>query len=356
MIFSRVEKVLKIMNEQNVPQAIISDENAIFYLTGKWIHVGERMIVLYLSLDGNHKLFINELFPVYEDLGVEKVWFKDSDDYLGLLIESIDKNHPLGIDKNWPAKFLIRLVQENVATSFITCDAVDRARMFKDETEMNLMRAASKANDMAMERLVKLVCEGLSEKEMVSKLAAIYEDLGTSGFSFSPIIAYGANCADPHHGTDNTTPVVGDSVILDIGCIKDSYCSDMTRTVFYKDANEKAREVFQTVLDANKKAIEIIKPGVKFSEIDLVARNHIESKGYGKFFTHRTGHAIGLEVHDLGDVSSVNHETVQPGMIFSIEPGIYLPDEVGVRIEDLVLVTENGHEVLNSYNKDFTIV
>ena len=130
----------------------------------------------------------------------------------------------------------------------------------------------------------------------------------------------------------------------------------MTRTVFYKSASDKAKEVYNIVREANEKAISIVKPGVRFCDIDAAARNYIEEKGYGKYFTHRTGHSIGIEVHDFGDVSSVNTDKVAPGMIFSIEPGIYLPGEFGVRIEDLVLVTEDGCEVLNKFSKDLTII
>ena len=147
------------------------------------------------------------------------------------------------------------------------------------------------------------------------------------------------------HVTDDTKGKYGDCVILDIGGFYKNYASDMTRTVFYKEIPEKGREIFEIVLEANKRAEAIVKPGVRFCDIDAAARDYITEKGYGQYFTHRTGHSIGLEVHDKGDVSSINTDTVQPGMIFSIEPGIYLPGEFGVRIEDLVLVTEDGCEL-----------
>ena len=130
----------------------------------------------------------------------------------------------------------------------------------------------------------------------------------------------------------------------------------MTRTVFFIELSEKAKEVYETVLEANMKAIEKVKPGVRFSDIDAAARKVIEEKGYGKYFTHRTGHSIGIEVHEYGDVSSSNDDLLKPGMIFSVEPGIYLEGELGVRIEDLVLVTEDGYETLNKYPKELQII
>ena len=120
--------------------------------------------------------------------------------------------------------------------------------------------------------------------------------------------------------------------------------------------SDKSRDVYETVLEANLRAIAKVKPGVTFAEIDAAARDYITEKGYGEYFTHRTGHFIGMECHEAGDVSAINHNVVKPGMIFSIEPGIYLPNEVGVRIEDLVVATDDGCEVLNQYPKELRIL
>ncbi len=357
MILERLEKVLKAMEKERLAQLLISDPSSIFYLTGKWIHPGERMLVLYLNANGNHKLFINELFPVYEDLGVEKVWFTDIQDSVEVLANYVEKEKVIGIDKNWPSRFLIRLMELKGGSAFINgSKIIDKIRMRKDEKEQDLMREASKLNDKGIEKLMALISNKYDEKKMGQMLLDIYEELGADGFSFDPIVAYGANAADPHHSPDGSTLKEGDSIIMDIGCVKNSYCSDMTRTVFYKTASEKAKEIYNIVLEANKKAIAAVKPGVRFCDIDAAARNHIEAAGYGKYFTHRTGHAIGIDVHDFGDVSSANTDVVEPGMCFSIEPGIYLTGEVGVRIEDLVLVTEDGCEVLNQYDKELKII
>ena len=357
MDIQRLNKVLKEMESKNVPQMLIADPSAIFYLTGKWIHPGERMIALYITLTGEHKLFINELFPVHEDLGVEKIWFNDMQDAVEIVPKYVDKSKLMGIDKNWPARFLLRLMELKGGSSFVNAsEIIDRVRMCKDYGERNLMREASRVNDMAIGKLINMIPQEYTEKKMGQILLGIYEELGAEGYSFDPIVAYGANGADPHHEPDNSVVKEGDSIIIDIGCRKDSYCSDMTRTVFYKSVSDKSKDVYNTVLEANRRAISLVKPGVRFCDIDAAARDYIESAGYGKYFTHRTGHSIGIDVHELGDVSLANTEIVKPGMIFSVEPGIYIPGEVGVRIEDLVLVTENGCEVLNKYNKELTII
>lgn len=352
----RLNKVLQGMQEMNLNQILVTDPNSIFYLTGKWIHPGERMLALYINQKGNHKLFINELFPVEEDLGLELIWFNDTQKPVEILAGHIEDG-TLGVDKIWPARFVLGLMELKPELKLINSSIiVDTARMFKDEEEIALMKEASRVNDLAVEKMIELIPMEYTEKKMAQILGEFYAEHGASGFSFDPIISYGPNGAEPHHSTDDSMVKPGDAVVVDIGCIKDSYCSDTTRTVFYKHASEEGKKVYNIVLEACQKAIDIVKPGVKFSDIDKAARDHIEAAGYGQYFTHRTGHSIGIEDHDYGDVSSVNHDQVQPGMIFSIEPGIYLPGNFGVRIEDLILVTEDGHEVLTKCSKDLRIV
>ena len=187
-------------------------------------------------------------------------------------------------------------------------------------------------------------------------MCAIYKELGTEGPSFGPLVSFGANAAIGHHKPDGTVLKDGDCVLFDVGCKKNSYCSDMTRTFFYKSASEKGREVYEIVKKANLAAQAVMKPGMKFCEIDKVARDIITEAGYGPYFTHRLGHCIGIEVHDAGDVSSANQDVVQEGMIFSCEPGIYLPGELGVRIEDLMLITADGAVSLNRDSKEMEII
>lgn len=357
MLNERLNKVLTIMGKEKISQMIVSDPAAIFYLTGKWILSGERMLVLYINLNGCNKLFVNELFPISEDLGVEKIWYNDTQSPVDIVAKYIDKEEPMGIDKNWPAHFLIKLMKLKGGSTFVNgSEILDRVRMCKDADEKDLMRVASKLNDTAVDKMIKLIPKKYSEKKMGKLLSDIWDDMGTQGHSFDPIIGYGANAADPHHEMDESTVKAGDSIVIDIGCKMNSYCSDMTRTVFYKTISEHSREVYNIVKEANKRGIEKVKAGVRFCDIDAAARDYITDKGYGKYFTHRLGHSIGIEVHDFGDVSAANTDKVQVGQIFSIEPGIYLPGDVGVRIEDLVIVTKDGCEVLNHYTKDLIIV
>ena len=219
------------------------------------------------------------------------------------------------------------------------------------------MRVSSRINDAVMERLIACLGQNHTEKELGEILLKLYLDEGCSGFSFEPITAFAGNAADPHHVPDNSRGKRGDCVVLDIGGVKDDYCSDMTRTVFLGEVSARAREIYEVVLEANRRGIAAAKPGNRMRDVDDAARNYITEKGFGPYFTHRTGHSIGLEVHEAGDVSAVNDALIRPGQCFSVEPGIYIPEEnIGVRIEDLVLITESGCEVLNHFPKELTVV
>lgn len=354
----RIESVLRNLDASGLSQLLVSDPRSIQYLTGMYVEPGERFLGLLLRNDGSQPtLFLNELFTTPDDIAVDVVPFNDTDDPLELLAARCDADADLGCDKNLPARFLIPMMKRRIASAFtLASAAVDAARAIKDDREHELMRSASAVNDEAMERFRTLVHEGVTEAEVAAQLEGIYRDLGASGHSFEPIVSFGANAADPHHEPDGTVLESGDVVLFDVGCRKDEYCSDMTRTFFFEDADEEQRRVYEIVRQANEAGRKAVRPGARFCDIDAAAREVIENAGYGQYFTHRLGHQIGLDVHEPGDVSAANETCVQPGMCFSIEPGIYLPGRFGVRIEDLVIVTEDGCEVLNAYPRDLSIV
>lgn len=354
----RLNRILQGMKDRGVDEMIISDPIAIYYLLGRKIVPGERMLVLYINIDGTTKLVINELFPQDGDVGVDLVWYNDIDDGVKILSDHMTKGKVIGIDKNWASHFLLRLQELHPELKYVNgSEIVDDVRQIKDEEEKQLMRDSSKICDEVMEELIPWVVKGLTENELSDKVKELFAKRGVTEMSFDPITAYGRGGADPHHVTDDSKGKRGDSVVLDIGGFYKGYASDMTRTVFIGEASEKAREVYEIVKEANLRGIAAAKPGNRMCDVDLACRDYIESKGYGEYFTHRTGHSIGLEDHEVGDVSSVNEAIIRPGQCFSVEPGIYLLDEgIGVRVEDLVIITEDGCEVLNSVTKDLIIV
>ena len=354
---NRVERIMAALGEMGVSQMLIIDPMSIYYLTGVYNDPHERFYGLLLRADGKHAYFLNNLFSIPQEVGVEKVWYSDTDPAMEIVAKYLDSTAPLGVDKDLKARFLLPLMEMKAATGFVnTSLAIDTVRGIKDEEEQEKMRVASHINDMAMAEFKKLIHAGVTEKEVAEQMLKIYLDLGADGFSFEPLVAFGPNAADPHHGPDDTVLKEGDVVLFDVGCIKDGYCSDMTRSFYYKTVSEEHKNIYNIVRAANEAAIAKIKPGVPLMELDNTARNLITEKGYGPQFNHRLGHFIGLAEHEFGDVSSVNTTPAVPGMIFSIEPGIYVAGDTGVRVEDLVLVTEDGCEVLNHYSKELEII
>ena len=354
----RLEALVQGIKAAGIAQQLVTDPSSIAYLIGYETQPGERLLLLKVAADGRHQLYLNQLFPLASGLehDIEVVTYRDGEPVISWLAQSLAPGKT-GIDKVWPSHFLLDLMAERQDLQPVNAAyLVDDLRAIKSPEEQELMREASALNDQATLALINLVADGLPESEMVSELAGIYQRLGCQGFSFEPIIAYGANGADPHHETNDDRPQPGDSVVIDIGSSYKGYCSDMTRTVFYGEPDEESRRVYETVRQAQEAAIKAVRPGVTLASIDRAARQVIEEAGYGEYFTHRTGHFIGREVHEAGDVSEFNQAQAQVGQIFSIEPGIYLPGKVGVRIEDLVLVTETGCQVLNQVSKDLIVV
>ncbi|MBR6723976.1 MAG: aminopeptidase P family protein [Erysipelotrichaceae bacterium] len=352
---TRIENVLK---RSKADAILVSDPTAIYYLIGKRIYPGERFLALVLRRDQKPVLFLNNLFPFEEDEQVKVVRYNDGDNVSDLLSPYIGKDEVLGVDKMLVARFLLPMQQAKLAKEFIDGSiAIDKTRAVKDEHEKELMRKSSAINDAAMERFKKLVYEGVTEKEVADQTLDIYKELGAEGFSFPSIVAFGKNSADPHHMPDDTKLQVGDAVLFDVGCTYKGYCSDMTRTFFFKKGpSEKQRQVYELVKKANEDATKAVKAGVRLCDIDKTARDVIENGGYGKFFTHRLGHFIGIEDHEYGDVSAAFKDLTETDNIFSIEPGIYDPDTLGCRIEDLVIVTDEGCEVLNHYPHEIEII
>lgn len=353
----RIDGVISNMKEAGLDYLLISEPSSIDYLIDYINNPGERMYVLMLGTKGDHKLFFNKLFFVDRDLGIDIVWHSDVDDATQTIVDNLKDAKKIGVDKHWSANFLLDLMEKLPDVKFINgSKCVDYKRMVKDDHEQQLMIEASRINDQAIHEVIHQVSLGLSELEVAAKLGDIYSKFGGEGNSFDAIIAYGANGANPHHENDASCLKPGDSIIIDMGCKYQGYCSDMTRTVFYKEVSQEAKEVYELVKAANEAAEAMIKPGVRLCDIDKTARDLITKAGYGKEFNHRLGHFIGKDVHEYGDVSVNFDLEVQEGMVFSIEPGVYLAGKFGVRIEDLVLVTKDGCKVLNSYTKDLIVI
>lgn len=352
----RMERVRAEMRAAGLTQMIVSDPKSVWYLTGAEVEPYERLMALYLPEQGEPVLFLNKLFFVPE-APCREVWHTDSDRPVEQIAAVVDKTKPLGIDKEWPARFLIPLMELCPAMPVrLASDCVDACRAVKDDAEIALMREASRINDETIVKARDYVRPGMTERQVAAFIEAEYKKAGCEGLAFTTIVSFGANAADPHHEPDDTVLRTGDCVLFDMGCRKNRYCSDMTRTYFCGAPDPEYAAIHDLVCAANEAAEAMIRPGVRLCDIDAAARGPITAAGYGEYFNHRLGHFIGQTDHEKGDVSAANPDAVKPGMIFSIEPGVYLPGRFGVRVEDLVLVTETGCEVLNRVDKHWSIV
>ncbi len=228
-----------------------------------------------------------------------------------------------------------------------TSQVVEKLRWIKDASEIAILRRAVWIAERTFEALRARLRPGWTELEMAHEVEATMRQLGASGCGFSPILAIDANAALPHAHPGKQTLGDAEVLLIDWGAKYHGYTSDLTRTLSVGPPSKKFGEVYHVVLEAQRAAIAAMAPGVRLADIDAAARNVIKSAGYGDFFGHGLGHGIGLEIHENPRMASIAEGTLEAGMVVTVEPGIYLPGQFGVRIEDDVLITAGGHEVLS---------
>lgn len=229
---------------------------------------------------------------------------------------------------------------------------IEDIRLIKDESEVEVIRKAAEIADKAFSHMLKFIKSGMSEREVGLELEFTMKKLGAKDLSFPSIVASGVRSCLPHGQATDKVLNNGEFLTLDFGCIFNEYCSDMTRTVVIGEPSDKMAEIYDTVLQAQKNALQVIKSEIKACVVDEAARSYISKKGYGQYFGHGVGHGVGREIHEGPRVSPASDTILKPGMIITDEPGIYIPNFGGVRIEDLILVTKNGCEVLSNSPKD----
>lgn len=259
------------------------------------------------------------------------------------------KNKKLGFDNGISVARLEKL-QKLKGVKFESCAGfVENLRLLKDQSELSKIRIACKISQKAIEYAEKKLKVGITEKELADELEYFLRKCGAEKSAFDIIVASGKNSANPHHKPSARKFQKDDIVLIDLGCIYEGYNSDLTRTFFLGKINKYAENVFEIVKEAQKKALNVIKDGVSCREVDFAARNFIIKNGFGKYFIHGTGHGIGIDIHEEPSVSAKSKTVLKAGMVVTVEPGIYIPNKFGVRIEDTVLVTKSGCEVLTKW-------
>jgi Xaa-Pro aminopeptidase len=329
------------------------------YLLGVPASSHERLTCLVLAADAGPALVVPRLErpgwaeDVLEALGVRVLDWTDGEDPYALVATALAGNEELAVADEMPARHVLGLrAALPEARQRLAGEVLRELRMRKDPAEVDALRKAGAAIDRVHARMGELLRPGRTEAEVGADIAAAIVQEGHTAAAFV-IVGSGPNGASPHHEMSDRVVEPGDVVVVDIGGpVAEGYYSDSTRTYCVGEPSSQVRDVYAVLQEAQRAAVEAVRPGVTAEEVDATARRIIADAGFGERFVHRTGHGIGLEVHEEPYIVAGNPLVLEPGMAFSVEPGIYLPGEWGARIEDIVVVTEEGCEALNTRPHD----
>ncbi|MFN8139911.1 MAG: Xaa-Pro peptidase family protein [Fimbriimonadales bacterium] len=323
------------------------------YLASFFEGGGERMLLMAIRPTGEPAMIVPALSETHAShTGIKQIRAWNDGEDPGVLFEQLAaewnlRTAVIGVDDEMTAGILLRL-QQALPAALFKCggDTMADLRKRKSQEELDRMRKAAKIAEAAYEKVLNGFRVGMTESELATRiLSAMAEGGGEPTFC---IVAAGPNGAEPHHANSQRPIQQGDIVVIDWGCLYEKYHSDITRTISVGAASEEAKAVYQVVYNSHMEGRTAIKPGVSCESIDSAARQVIVDAGYGEQFVHRTGHGIGMMGHEPPHIVQGSKSLLEVGQCFSVEPGIYLRGKFGVRIENLVTVTENGHESFNS--------
>ncbi|GAA0623261.1 aminopeptidase P family protein [Streptomyces crystallinus] len=331
------------------------------YLTGYQPVLTERLTMLVLAAGQEPVLVVPKLeAPDAEHAAgaaalTLRDWTDGTDPY-GVTAPLLDVAGRFGVSDNAWAMHLLGLQEKLPGTSYVALtQALPMLRAVKDAHELARLEAAGAAADEAYGEILKVPFAGRGETEVAADLASLLLQFGHSQVDFT-VVGSGPNGANPHHEAGERTIEHGDMVVLDFGGLKHGYGSDTTRTVHVGEPTAEEQRVHDVVRAAQRAGCEAVRPGAACQDVDRAARAVIEEAGYGEYFIHRTGHGIGVTTHEPPYMIEGEEQPLVPGMCFSVEPGIYLPGRFGVRIEDIVTVTENGGRSFNNTAREMAIV
>ncbi|WGU93657.1 Xaa-Pro peptidase family protein [Paenibacillus dendritiformis] len=350
------------MEQEGHDALLITDPKHVYYLTGFACDPHERFLGLVIQRDAEPTLIVPALDA---DKAASASSVKN-------IVTHTDTDNPYDVLKPCLPAGLNQLAFEKNHISVARFEALAAAldakryadagpilqelRVIKSPEEVErLLEAIRVIEDVLMEG-VSRVRPGITELDVVAELEYLMKKKGAERPSFDTMVLAGERAALPHGVPGNRVIREGELLLFDLGVYVNGYASDITRTFAVGEVNEESRRIYDTVLAANEAAIAAVKPGVTFGSLDRTARQVIEDRGYGDYFTHRLGHGLGLDVHEYPSVHGRNEDVLKPGMVFTIEPGVYVPNVAGVRIEDDVIVTEDGVRVLTSYPKELTVI
>ena len=350
----RVQAFLDKMQEKELDGIIINNLKNVYYLTGFWGSNGTvfisrdrqilvtdaRYIIAAKQEVTGFEIFaerdeLSTIVKIAKDMGLSRIGFEDE--------ISVSYYHRM------QAAFEgLELIPQ---TQF-----VEALRMIKDETEIATIRKACSISDQAFHDALEFIKPGKTEIEIANFLDFRMRELGAAGLSFDTILASGINSSKPHAHPMHKPVELGEAITMDFGCLYEHYVSDMTRTIYLGHVNDEQAEIYNTVLKANQALIDQAKAGLGFRDFDKIPRDIIVEAGYGEYFTHGIGHGIGLDIHEEPYFNQTSTEVIKSAMVLTDEPGIYIEGKYGVRIEDDILITDTGCELLTLAPKELIVI
>lgn len=358
-------RVTNWLKKENKDAAFFNDPATIAYLTGYQSDPHERIMAL-IVFQGKNPFLFTPALDVEDAKNSEWPYsvfgYADNDDpwkkMASHIADSLPNLKSLAIEKDYLTVSKLEELKKlypSVHFSDISC-MIEDIQLIKSEDELQVMHEAGKWADKALEIGFSAITEGKTELEIVAEIEFQLKKLGVSEMSFDTMVLTGNNAASPHGIPGQSQIKPGNFVLFDLGVVWKGYTSDVSRTVSYGTVSEEAEIIYTTVLKAQEAALAAVKPGVKASQLDKIARDIITEAGYGDYFTHRLGHGLGSSVHEYPSIMEGNDMVIREGMCFSIEPGIYLPGVAGVRIEDCLHVTKDGYKLFTHTPKSLTIL
>ncbi|NHZ71977.1 MAG: M24 family metallopeptidase [Aquificales bacterium] len=362
----RITKLQQQLTQQKLDGVILMPGPNSYYLSGMHTHVSERPVLLFIPQTGEPAVIIPGLEAMKAEaasIPTERIFAWNDEEWFEGAFQKAAQTLKLD-GSHWGVEAYYMRVLELDALHKVASDlqtsyaepAMMALRSIKDDSELAAMGKAIGVAERAIERLIPQIKMGMTEKQVAAQLTAILLDEGGESIAFGPIVSSGPNGASPHAMPGKRPLTHGDLLVIDWGVFVDDYPSDITRTFAVGEVDEELKHIYDIVRQANEAGKQAAKPGATGQDVDRAARKVITDAGYGEYFFHRTGHGLGLEVHELPGMVEGNDVPLQEGNVFTVEPGIYLAGRGGVRIEDDVVITADGCRSLTSFTRDLITV
>lgn len=350
---NRIKELQRIIEKENLDLLLVTSLSNVRYLSG---YSGTNGLIL---ISSHESLFLTDFR--YKEQASDQVKYSKiviAERELILSLPSLSLLKPkrlkLGFEQNHVSCGTYRKLKTLLPNCLLvpTENLVESISVKKDQNEIDRIKKAVSITDQVFSEILDFIKPKVKEQYLAAEIEYKFKKYGSSAPFFETIVASGKRSALPHGVASSKRIEKGDLVTLDMGAVYDGYTADMTRTVVVGKANKRQKEVYNIVLKAQKEAISKVKPKIKACDLDKVARESIKKAGYEKYFGHGLGHGIGLLIHDNPTINPTSQQVLEPGMVITIEPGIYIPNWGGVRIEDDVLITQRGYEVLTKAEKN----